>query len=159
MLLEHVKNINFVDEELEAEFAEIRESIETILNELDGDLGMRPDGSGLKITIARYYTPKGRSIQAEGIKPDIVVQERLVPEGKEKRRPHFTEKDLKNHISAKPEEAEKEEKEDTVRRIRGVRVPGEESYDDIQDIVTKDNQALRALEILSSWEIFSKMKK
>jgi len=32
------------------------------------------DGSALKLTTARYYTPKGRSIQAEGIKPDIVVK-------------------------------------------------------------------------------------
>lgn len=33
------------------------------------------DGSGLKLTIARYYTPSGRSIQAEGISPDIEVEE------------------------------------------------------------------------------------
>jgi carboxyl-terminal processing protease len=32
------------------------------------DLG---DGAGLKLTVARYYTPSGRSIQAEGIEPDI----------------------------------------------------------------------------------------
>lgn len=32
-----------------------------------------PDGSGLKLTVARYYTPKDRSIQAKGITPDIVV--------------------------------------------------------------------------------------
>ncbi len=31
------------------------------------------DGSGLKITIARYLTPSGRVIQDQGIKPDIVV--------------------------------------------------------------------------------------
>jgi carboxyl-terminal processing protease len=31
------------------------------------------DGSGLKLTIARYYTPSGRSIQAKGIEPDIVL--------------------------------------------------------------------------------------
>ncbi|MCB0350255.1 MAG: S41 family peptidase [Bdellovibrionales bacterium] len=31
------------------------------------------DGSGLKLTVARYYTPSGRSIQAEGIAPDVVV--------------------------------------------------------------------------------------
>ena len=30
-------------------------------------------GKGIKLTTARYYTPSGRSIQAEGIKPDIVV--------------------------------------------------------------------------------------
>jgi len=33
-----------------------------------------PDGSGLKLTVARYYTPKDRSIQAKGITPDILVQ-------------------------------------------------------------------------------------
>ncbi|MEN6489377.1 MAG: S41 family peptidase [Smithella sp.] len=32
------------------------------------------NGSALKLTTARYYTPKGRSIQAEGIKPDIFVK-------------------------------------------------------------------------------------
>jgi carboxyl-terminal processing protease len=35
-----------------------------------------PDGSGLKLTVARYYTPKDRSIQAKGIRPDIVVSEK-----------------------------------------------------------------------------------
>jgi carboxyl-terminal processing protease len=32
------------------------------------------DGSALKLTVARYYTPNGVSIQAEGIKPDIQIQ-------------------------------------------------------------------------------------
>jgi carboxyl-terminal processing protease len=31
------------------------------------------DGSGLKLTVARYYTPKHRSIQEMGIAPDVVV--------------------------------------------------------------------------------------
>jgi carboxyl-terminal processing protease len=34
-----------------------------------------PDGSALKLTIARYYTPSGVSIQARGIDPDIVVED------------------------------------------------------------------------------------
>ncbi len=33
------------------------------------------DGSGLKLTIARYYTPKGRSIQERGIEPDVEVEQ------------------------------------------------------------------------------------
>ncbi len=33
------------------------------------------DGSGLKLTVARYYTPSGVSIQSEGIKPDIEIEE------------------------------------------------------------------------------------
>lgn len=32
-----------------------------------------PDGSGLKLTVASYYTPNDRSIQAKGIEPDIFV--------------------------------------------------------------------------------------
>ncbi|KYG66559.1 peptidase S41 [Bdellovibrio bacteriovorus] len=33
------------------------------------------DGSGLKLTVARYYTPSGVSIQAEGIHPDVEIEE------------------------------------------------------------------------------------
>lgn len=40
-------------------------SVQTVI-ELD-------DGSGLKLTIARYYTPNGRSIQESGIMPDVAV--------------------------------------------------------------------------------------
>lgn len=50
------------------------------------------DGSGLKLTVARYYTPKGRSIQERGIVPDYVVSEGEAPVhgGREK--------DLKRHF-------------------------------------------------------------
>jgi carboxyl-terminal processing protease len=34
------------------------------------------DGSGLRITTAKYFTPNGRSIQEKGIVPDIAVQDR-----------------------------------------------------------------------------------
>jgi len=34
-------------------------------------------GSGIKLTTARYYTPSGRSIQALGVSPDIIVEQRL----------------------------------------------------------------------------------
>jgi carboxyl-terminal processing protease len=37
-----------------------------------------PDGSGLKLTVARYHTPSGRCIHGRGIDPDIVVE---APEG------------------------------------------------------------------------------
>lgn len=33
------------------------------------------DGSALKLTVARYFTPSGRSIQAKGIEPDVLVPE------------------------------------------------------------------------------------
>ncbi len=39
-----------------------------------------PDGGALKLTIARYFTPSGRSIQAQGIAPDVVVEQVELPE-------------------------------------------------------------------------------
>jgi carboxyl-terminal processing protease len=33
-----------------------------------------PDGSGLRLTTAKYFTPKGRSIHGKGIAPDIVIE-------------------------------------------------------------------------------------
>jgi carboxyl-terminal processing protease len=38
------------------------------------------DGGALKLTIARYFTPSGRSIQAQGIAPDVQVEQVDLPE-------------------------------------------------------------------------------
>ncbi|MDB4989467.1 MAG: Carboxyl-terminal protease [Myxococcaceae bacterium] len=40
-----------------------------------------PDASALKLTVARYYTPSGRSIQAEGIEPDVAIEQVSAPAG------------------------------------------------------------------------------
>ncbi len=34
-----------------------------------------PDGDGIKLTIAKYYTPKGENIHGKGINPDILIEE------------------------------------------------------------------------------------
>ncbi len=57
-----------------------------------------PNGGGLKVTVARYYTPKGRSIQAKGISPDIPVA--LQASSPSKQGPK-KEADLDGHIEAK----------------------------------------------------------
>jgi carboxyl-terminal processing protease len=50
------------------------------------------NGDAFKLTTARYYTPDGRSIQAQGIVPEILLQGNA--------RAGFTEKDLPKHIKA-----------------------------------------------------------
>ncbi|MBF0259653.1 MAG: S41 family peptidase [Desulfamplus sp.] len=69
------------------------------------------DGFGLKYTIARYYTPNGRSIQAEGIKPDIEVAYNFSEEDDDdtEKEPSpikkmLREKDLKNHLEPDKED-------------------------------------------------------
>ncbi len=55
------------------------------------------NGDALKLTTARYYTPSGRSIQAEGIHPDVKLEPVLVSLDARDDRP-LSERDLANHL-------------------------------------------------------------
>jgi carboxyl-terminal processing protease len=57
-------------------------------------------GAGLKLTTARYYTPKGRSIQALGITPDIIVSAADRAKPMKEGRHDIREEDLDGHIQA-----------------------------------------------------------
>ena len=117
------------------------------------------DGSGLKLTIARYYTPDGHAIQARGIIPDIVVEKKHFSPGEEETQPHMMEKDLRNHISPEPEGDMSEEVKEKILEMRGVKMPGENASDHVTRLLTEDNQVQRALDILTSWQIFTKMSR
>lgn len=95
-------------------------SVQTVV-ELD-------DGSALKLTIALYYTPKGRSIQAKGIVPDIIVEEMPPAEAPKAK---VREEDLPGHLA----------------------VPGTAVKPEAVTAV-EDYQKKVALEYLKSWEIF-----
>ncbi|MGH9821301.1 MAG: S41 family peptidase, partial [Pyrinomonadaceae bacterium] len=58
------------------------------------------DNSALRLTTARYFTPKGRSIQATGIVPDIIVESTPQQEGKveDKKRQTLREENLPGHL-------------------------------------------------------------
>ena len=104
------------------------------------------DGSGLRLTTARYYTPSGRSIQAKGIVPDIIVKPSRPEEEKEVLTPKLpAERDLERHLmdveKGVPKEKEKSKK-------------GE-----VKEKKPVDNQLERALELLKSWEIFNNIAK
>lgn len=103
------------------------------------------DGSALKLTTARYYTPKGRSIQAEGIKPDILVKYVRPSEDTEDNywEDRLREKDLKGHI--------KPAKEDGTKLDEAV----DKDIKDPSD-VAHDNQLKTAIDILKSWDIMKK---
>ncbi len=59
----------------------------------------------LRLTTARYYTPSGRSIQAKGIDPDIIVEQELPDDLKGKEKPRG-EASLRGHLKNDPKEKE-----------------------------------------------------
>jgi carboxyl-terminal processing protease len=63
-----------------------------------------PGGTALRLTTSEYIAPSGRSIQAKGIEPDILVEQTLPDELKGKKR---AEADLREHIPAKDGEEKK----------------------------------------------------
>lgn len=67
-----------------------------------------PGNDAIKLTTARYFTPSGRSIQAKGIEPDIVVEE--TPGGNSSSSMRLREADLENHLENGKEDS-KESKE------------------------------------------------
>jgi carboxyl-terminal processing protease len=122
------------------------------------------DGYGLKLTIARYFTPKGRSIQAKGIEPDIVVTKRLAdkedPASNDDGR--LKEKDLKNHLEALPPGSKKNDKNSEKKQDK--RKPPTQKELELQhgpltlEKLQSDYQVMRALEILISYDVFKNLK-
>jgi carboxyl-terminal processing protease len=100
------------------------------------------DGSGLRLTTAIYYTPKGTSIQATGIVPDIIVK--LEPKEKGKEHPVIREKDLERHLENNVEQEEPKEPEEMA--------PIEVEEKD-------DAQLQRAIDLLKTWKVFEKLPK
>jgi len=114
------------------------------------------DGSGLRLTTARYFTPSGRSIQAKGIVPDIIVKPLPPEEGKEAVVPKTTmERDLERHLidveKGVPKEKEKPKKEESKKE--------ESKKEEVKGKKPIDNQLERAVEILKTWDIFKKIAK
>ncbi len=111
------------------------------------------DGSGLKLTTAYYYTPSGRSIQENGIQPDVDVDE-FSPEQKEKlketeadERRYLRERDLAGHFSHADVIGVEEEDGDTAGPAEENK-KGQEFLPDKVGDDTEDYQLQRALDLL-----------
>ena len=111
------------------------------------------EGYGLKLTIARYYTPNGRSIQAKGIEPDIIVPYKPLEEPDDTNGDDgfLKEKDLRNHLDAGDKTEEKKEQSgigDVEFRVNPLELEN----------LKRDNQIMRALDILVSYNLFSGLR-
>ncbi len=116
------------------------------------------DGSALRLTTARYFTPNGRSIQAKGIEPDIIVTDgREPPDG----HPSLRERDIERHLRGEGE-ADTDRKPDveTPAPKKMEREGGGNGKKEAAPSVKgpkedeKDPQLERAVELLKGWELF-----
>lgn len=145
-------------------------SVQTVV-----DLG---NDIGLKLTIARYYTPSGRSIQEKGVQPDILLDDfdpKLLAEARRKQ-DFFREKDLKGHMVNTDQEASPSpriefKKEELDASIKGTNKkkgdkngsPSDKSSEGDEELVPtkmnpkEDFQVKEAVNYLKSYELFKKL--
>ena len=99
------------------------------------------NGSAVKLTTARYFTPKGRSIQAKGIEPDITQSTLRLSDKDEKSGKSYSEKDLDGRLSNPNGESESGSNE------------GDE--DNAEKLAQTDFQLFEALNLLKGLHILS----
>jgi len=117
------------------------------------------NGTAIKLTTARYFTPNGRSIQAKGIVPDIVVEDATVNSSEQGL--NLREADLSNHLS-NPKES------DTPAAPKPPVVKPDAKKDDGKQLADKtpmeagtktDYQFMQALNLLKGMDILAPAKK
>ena len=112
------------------------------------------DSSALRLTTARYFTPNGRSIQAAGIVPDIVLENTPADDKAEPvRRPNLREENLPGHLNnpqPPPGPAPAPEPNGGEKQIPSSGPTGDETID-------TDAQLKRALDLLKSWDVFKQI--
>ncbi len=140
------------------------------------------DGSGLRLTTARYYTPSGRSIQVSGIEPDIELEYAPFPEKDEDELPHLLrEEDLDNHmVNDSIEEDASDSTDESIQDDKELKKSPEKNTDESPDESTKeddsadveeekdldtlylerlaiDNQVNMAVQVLKSWGVIQQI--
>ncbi len=107
------------------------------------------DGSGLRLTTAKYYTPRDKSIQNLGITPDVEVQDKVILESKEQKFHRIKEADLKNHLeNPDVKEQHNEEVPETTPGKKNNKLEKERS----------DYQLQEAIALLKAWKVFKGKK-
>lgn len=93
------------------------------------------NSSAIKLTTARYYTPSGRSIQADGIEPDVVIRPLKVAEDQASSFTPITEADLRGSLRSENQKTEEGE-------------PKEDPYADVATLAERDYALYEALNLL-----------
>lgn len=123
-----------------------------------------PGNTAIKLTTARYYTPEGRSIQAKGITPDIIVEESANGAANN---PRIREADLERHLENKREaESQKTDIKTPPKPAAKNGKDGKDAKDSEDEMPARleyaskeDYQFQQALNILKGSQIMQSIKK
>ncbi|MCA9472843.1 MAG: S41 family peptidase [Nitrospirales bacterium] len=102
------------------------------------------DGSGLRLTTAKYYTPKGESIHKIGVKPDIVVDPKTTAHAK-------TKKETDEEAVSLPQLSELE-------NTQASEGGDDKKKDEDTGVPPDDVQLQKALELLKTWKVFKQLR-
>ena len=109
--------------------------------------------TAIKLTTARYFTPSGRSIQAKGITPDVIVE--ATPNGEAHE--WLREADLERHLVDKDQSADKDSDKHAVKKNKPAKEDLEEEIPKPIEFASKnDYQMNQALNLLKAWQIMQK---
>ena len=102
------------------------------------------DRSALRLTTAKYFTPNGRSIQAKGIEPDIIMEQTVASGERPDSNPseRVREQNLPGHLQ-NPENVTEQTGSDAERSAT--------------QRIMQDPQVKRALQLLQGWEVFKQL--
>lgn len=121
------------------------------------------DGSGLKLTVARYYTPSGKSIQAEGINPDVVLEDVDAEQYKKSviRKDVRREQDISGHLVNEKDAKAAPKQVDGKVNFWWKQDPDkkEKSKDPRQKLLSEDYQFIQAFNYLKAWKVMENLAK
>lgn len=107
------------------------------------------ENGAMRLTTARYYTPAGRSIQAEGIEPDLLVEQAKVEKVDTGNRPRRSEASLRGHLTGPGEDGEdKEEAEEELPLTDADIKEDDEDEKSSTDRAAEDYQLAYALDLM-----------
>lgn len=109
------------------------------------------DEAALKLTTARYYTPSGRSIQASGIEPDIIIENIRVDSTANHSSAQIKESDLAGHL----DNGMKESEEDKTKKTKKTKAKKKEKNNE-PSLAETDYQLYEALNVLKGLAIHLK---
>ncbi len=126
-----------------------------------------PGHGAMRLTTARYYTPSGRSIQAKGIEPDIIVEQAKIETVKQK---HWRESDYRDALDNGLKEDDKKSKgdkgkkgdkgdkakDDKAKGDKDAKKDNKDNKDnDNEDEKPQDYQLMRALDLINGLSLYN----